>query len=177
MKPWTLTRRRVVFEHPYVNIIVDELERDGTAITYHYLESPVDSVAAVAVTAGGGIVLTRQYRHPLGQVIFDLPAGRANPGENPADAARRELAEETGYTPGVIISLGRTSPFPGSIKVTQHLFFAHELVPGEQSLDHGEELEVHIRPFEEVYREVLAGQHLDGALQMGVLLARARGLA
>jgi hypothetical protein len=58
-----------------------------------------------------------------------------------------------------------------------HLFFASGLTPGQQRLDDGEELEVHLRPFEQVYAEVLGGQHVDASLQWGVLMARARGLA
>jgi ADP-ribose pyrophosphatase len=131
----------------------------------------------VALTERREIVLTRQYRHPIGQVIFDLPGGRTLPGEDPAESARRELEEETGYRPAQIVLLGRFSPFPGSIKVTAHLFFATGLTPGQQLLDDGEELEVHLRPFDQVYAEVLDGQHIDASLQWGVLLARARGLA
>ncbi len=176
MTDWHLVERKILFEHPWVRLIVDTLKRDGEALPYYYLESPVDSVATVAVTAERQIVLTRQYRHPIGRVIDDLPAGRTRPGEDPLEGARRELEEETGFRAGRLIPLATLNPFPGSLKVTQHLFFATNLVPGTPHPDVGEELTVHLRPFDEVYAEVLAGQHIDGALQAGVLFARAKGL-
>ncbi len=177
MDRWQISNRQVILEHPFVRMIVDTLTRDGQSRPYYFLDSPVDAVATVAVTDDRRLVLTRQYRHPIGRVIFDLPAGRAGAGEDVLAGAQRELEEETGYRAGCLSPLGRVNPFPGSLRVTLHLFFASDLQPGEQRLDEGEELEVHLRPFDEVYAEVLAGQHLDGALQIGVLLARAKGLA
>lgn len=177
MDRWKITEHKVVFDHPWVRMIVDTITRDEISRQYMFLESPIDAVATVAVTADRQIVLTRQYRHPLGAIMYDLPAGRAKPGEEPIVSAQRELEEETGYRPGKIIPLGRMSPFPGSLKVTMHLFFASDLKPGEQKLDEGEELEVHLRSFDEVYAEVLEGKFIDAALQCGVLLARAKGLA
>jgi ADP-ribose pyrophosphatase len=177
MDNWSVAEHTVAFEHPWVRIMIDRLARGDESRMYYYLESPVDSVNMLAVTANREIVLTRQYRHPIGQIIYDLPAGRADPGEDPLEGARRELEEETGYHAGTILPLGSFNPFPGSLKVTAHLFFAADLTPGHQRLDPGEELEVHLRPFDEVYAEVLTGQHVDAALQMAVLLARGRGLA
>lgn len=176
MQRWEVTEQKVLFDHQWVRLIVDTLAREGVSRPYFYLESPVDSAAAVAVTPAREIVLVRQYRHPIGQTIYDLPAGRMEPGEDPLEGARREMEEETGYRAGRMILLATLSPFPGSLKVTQYLYFADQLTPGEQRLDPGEELDIVLRPFDEVYAEVLAGQHLDGALQIGVLFARAKGL-
>lgn len=177
MDRWKVAARQVMLDHPRVRVIVETLERDGISRPYFYVESPVDAVGTLALTADRQLVLTRQYRHPIGQIIFDLPAGRAEPGEDPLEGARRELEEETGYRAGTIIPLAQISAFPGSLKVMMHLFFATDLTPGPQRLDSGEELEVHVRPFDEVYAEVLAGQHPDAALQTAVLMARAKGLA
>lgn len=158
-------------------MVVDTLTRDGVSKPYFILESPVDSVATVALTADRQIVLTRQYRHGVGRVIFDLPAGRTEPGEDPLQGARREFEEETGYRAGRFETLGEMSPFPGSLKVTRYIYFATDLVPGEQHLDPGEELEVVLLPFDRVYEDVLSGRYIDAGLQSGVLLARAKGLA
>lgn len=176
MQRWEVTEQKVLFDHPWVRLIVDTLAREGVSRPYFYLESPVDSAAVVAITPAREIVLVRQYRHPIGQTIYDLPAGRTEIGEDPLEGARRELEEETGYRAGRMTLLAALSPFPGSLKVTQYLYFANQLTPGEQHLDPGEELDIVLRPFDEVYAEVLAGQHLDGALQTGVLFARAKGM-
>lgn len=177
MSAWEVAERSVALDHPWVRMIIDTLERDGVRKPYYYLESPADAVAVVALTGDGHMLLTRQYRHPVGAVIYDIPGGRSDPGEDPLEGARRELREETGYEAGHLELLGRINPFPGSLKVTMNLYFARDLAPGTQNLDEGEELEVHMLPFEDVFQGVLAGQYIDGALQTGVLMVRARGLA
>ncbi len=174
---YTLHESRVLFDHAWVRVVADTLEHAGRRFPYFYLESPVDSVAVVALTGAGEVVLTRQYRHPVRQVIYDLPAGRLGPGEDPEAGARRELAEETGYQAGQVELLGRYNPFPGSLKVTGHLFFASGLTPGPQRLDEGEELTVQHVPFAEALGMVLRGECIDGSLQLGLLLAAQKGLA
>ncbi len=173
---YTVLESRAVFDHAWVRVMVDMLEHAGQARPYFYLESPVDSAATVAVTADRQIILTRQYRHPIRQVIYDLPAGRLTPGEDPALGAARELEEETGYRAGSVIPLGRYNPFPGSLKATAHLFFATALTFTVPHRDEGEVLEVALMPFDEILALVLRGECIDGSLQMGVLLARQKGL-
>src|SRR5574337_176589 len=124
---YTLVESRTLFEQAWVRIVVDTVEHAGRRAPYFYLESPVDSVATVALMAEGRMILTRQYRHPLNAVIYDLPAGRLRAGEDPAAGARRELEEETGYRAGRLTALGRYNPFPGYLKVTAHLFLATDL--------------------------------------------------
>ncbi|MCI0519347.1 MAG: NUDIX hydrolase, partial [Chloroflexi bacterium] len=97
---------QVLFEHPAARIVIDTLEIHGKRRRHFYLASPVEAVATVGLTPQGEILLTRQYRHPIQQVIYDLPAGRLNPGEAPIDGARREFEEETGYYPQSMIPLG-----------------------------------------------------------------------
>jgi ADP-ribose diphosphatase len=173
---YTVADSRILLDHAWVRVKQDTLEHGGRRFPYYYLESPVDSVAVVALTGGGDLVLARQYRHPIRQVIYDLPAGRLDPGEDPLAGAARELAEETGYRAGRMLPLGRYNPFPGSLKATGHLFFAADLTPGPRRLDEGEELEVVLMPFAEVLGRVLRGECLDGSLQLGVLLAAQKGL-
>jgi ADP-ribose diphosphatase len=174
---YRLVESRSLFEHPWVRMVADTLEHGGRRFPYYYLESPVDSVATVALTGEGQVVLCRQYRHPVRQVIYDLPAGRLEPGEDPLAGAQRELEEETGFQPGRLLPLGRYNPFPGSLKVTAHLFFAADLSPTPRRLDEGEELDVVLMPFGEALAMVLRGECLDGSLQLGLLLAAQKGLA
>jgi ADP-ribose pyrophosphatase len=174
---YTIVESRTLFEQGWLRIAVDTVEHNGRRMPYFYLESPVDSVATVALTADGQVILTRQYRHPLGVVIYDLPAGRLRRGEDPAEGARRELEEETGYRAGTLASLGRFNPFPGYLKVTAHIFLATGLTFTGQRLDEGEELEVVTMPFKDVLAMILRGECIDGSLQMGVLLAAQKGLA
>lgn len=176
MDRWQVSERRTLFEHPWLQIVLDTLTRDGQDWPYIYVVSPMEAVAVVALTADGKLVLTRQYRHPVGGIIYDLPAGRMGEREEPLAAARRELEEETGYRAGQWEALARYNPYPGSMRAATNLFFATDLRPGTQRLDPDEELEVVLIPVNEVVEGILAGRYIDFSLQYGILLARARGL-
>jgi len=80
---YKLVRSQTLFDHAWVRIIQDVLEHEGIQFPYFYLASPVEAVATVGLTSENEIILTRQYRHPVSQVIYDLPAGRLEPGEDP----------------------------------------------------------------------------------------------
>jgi ADP-ribose pyrophosphatase len=167
--------RQVLFDHPAARIVIDTLEIHGKRRRHFYLASPVEAVATVGLTPAGEILLTRQYRHPIQRVIYDLPAGRLNPGEAPIDGARREFEEETGYYPRSMQPLGYFNQFPGTLRAGTHLFFASDLLPTAQRLDEGEELEVEAVSVADLIARIVGGEFVDGSLQLGVLLAWQKG--
>jgi ADP-ribose pyrophosphatase len=167
---------QILFDNPYAKVILDTLEYEGVQRPYFYLTSPVEAVATVSLTDQGCIILTRQYRHPVGKVIYDLPAGHLQPGEVPIQGAYREFEEETGYLARHIEKLGYYNQFPGVLRDATNLFFATDLQQTSKHLEPGEILEtVHI-PVKEVIRMILEGEIIDGSLQLGVLLALQKGL-
>jgi len=176
MSSYPVIASKVLFDHPWVRIVQDTLEIQGHPTRYIYLASPVEAVASVGLTAQREILLTYQYRHPLGRAIYDLPAGRLNPGEDILEGARREFEEETGYLPGHMEPLGYYNQFPGTLRAATNLFFACQLEVTHQHLDPGEELEVVAMPVDEVMERILKGEFVDGSLQLGVLLAYQKGL-
>jgi ADP-ribose pyrophosphatase len=171
-----LISSQTLFDNPYAKVIVDTLEYEGVQRPYFYLTSPVEAVATVSLTQQGCIILTRQYRHPIRQVIYDLPAGHLEPGEDPLSGARREFEEETGYFPRHIIKLGYYNQFPGVLRAATNLFFATDLVQTSQHLEPGEVLETVHMPLDEVLRMIINGNFIDGSLQLGVLLALQKGM-
>jgi ADP-ribose pyrophosphatase len=176
MFDFKLISSQILFDNPYAKVIVDTLEYAGVQRPYFYLTSPVDAVATVGLTNEGCIILTRQYRHPVGRVIYDLPAGHLEPGEDPISGARREFEEETGYFPNRIEKLGYYNQFPGVLRAATNLFFATELVRTAPHLEPGEVLETVHKPVDEVIRMIVNGDFIDGSLQLGVLLALQKGL-
>jgi ADP-ribose pyrophosphatase len=168
--------QKILFDHPVVRIVVDQVEYQGHTQRFIYLDSNIKAVATLGLTDDGNILLTRQYRHPIRQEIYDLPAGKLEPGEEPIDGARREFEEETGYHPRDIRPLGSFNQFPGMLHAYTHLFFARDLVKIGQHLDEGEYLEVTAVPIGELLERVLAGEFIDGSLQLALLLAIQKGL-
>jgi ADP-ribose pyrophosphatase len=87
-------------------------------------------VVVLPVFADGRILLIRQYRHAVGQFLWELVAGRVEPGERPLPAARRELMEETGYTARRFRKLLDLFPTPGFVSENMVLYAAEGLRPG-----------------------------------------------
>ncbi len=170
-----LVSSQVLFDNPYAKVILDTLEYEGVQRPYFYLTSPVEAVATVSLTDNGCIILTRQYRHPVGKVIYDLPAGHLEPGENALQGARREFEEETGYYPRHMEELGYYNQFPGVLRAATNLFFATDLMQTSQHLEAGEVLETVHMPIKDVLQLILNGEIIDGSLQLGVLLALQKG--
>ncbi len=162
---------KVLFEHPVVRIVVDWVEYEGHKQRLIYLDSTINAVATLGVTTDNEILLTRQYRHPVGQFIYDLPGGKLNPGEAPVDGARREFEEETGFAPQEIFELATYNQFPGMLRAYTHIYFARRLVRTQQKLDEGEYLDVVSWPIQKVLDGVLGGQFIDGSVQLALLMA------
>ena len=158
--------------------VIEELVAtpDGDEFVYIYVKSAHDVVATLAITDDRQVVLVREYRHPLRKVIYNLPSGSIPNGEAPAQAARRELAEEAGYLARRILPLGSMVPFPGAVVGTIHLFLARDLHPIPQRLDMHEYIEVIQMDTDEVVQRVLRDEFEDAALQLAVLRATQQGL-
>ncbi|MGM9685493.1 MAG: NUDIX hydrolase, partial [Bacteroidaceae bacterium] len=121
------------------------------------------------ITKEGKMVMERQYRHGAGITSYELPCGVVEAGEDPLDAARRELEEETGYTGGEWIKLMVTSANPGSMNNWAHSYLAVGVEKTtNQHLDSTEELEVHLLDQDYVKALLLDNQILQ-ALMVGPL--------
>lgn len=115
------------------------------------------SLAIVATPAPGQIVLVRQYRHPAGGMLWEVPAGTAEPNETPIDGARRELREETGYRAARMRAIGSMWMTPGFCSEVMHFYHADELTAGETSFDDDERIEVGSFSLEAAWRLVARG--------------------
>lgn len=90
---------------------------------------PGQAVAILPIRGDSSCYLLRQYRYAIGDYIYEAPAGTLNPGENPKDAAHRELIEETGFQAETLIERGFIYTTPGFTDEKIHLFEAHNLTP------------------------------------------------
>lgn len=167
---WETVHSRVAYTCPGFEVIQDAVRLpDGTETDYDYVSEP-PAVVVLPLTSEGEVVLVEEYRHAVGRVNRGLPAGSVEGGEAPAAAARRELAEETGYDAGSVEHLRTVEPANGIADSVHHHFLARDCTPeAEQDLDFNESIRVRTAPYPAFRDAVLAGEVRDGRAALAVL--------
>lgn len=177
-KPWKVLTREYLARKFWYTVHVDKVELPtGAIIDEYFVNEYRPWVNVVAVTTDEKIVLIRQYRHGLGQVHFEIPAGTTEDGETSfEDAARRELREETGYGGGRWSPLTTLSANPALQNNLSYAFLAEGVEPLEKAHpDADEDLRVHLVGIDEVERLLDQGafvQALHAAPLLKFLLTR-----
>lgn len=149
---WKNVSSREVADCRVFRVREDTSERDGdkTRAAFYVVESP-DWVNVAAVTTNGEMVLIEQFRHGTGSVILEVPGGMVDAGEDQMEAAIRELREETGFTPGRMINIGRSHPNPAIQNNSIHHFLALECERTDAvSFDQHESIRTRLVPLREV---------------------------
>lgn len=114
---------------------------DGSHATREYVKHP-GAVVVIPLLDDGRVVLERQYRYPVGQVMIEFPAGKLDAGEDPLVCGQRELLEETGYTAREWARAGAMHLAIAYSDEVIHIYFARGLTLGQRRLDEGEFLDV-----------------------------------
>lgn len=127
------------------------------------------AVAVLPITDRGQLILERQYRYPIDSITLEIPAGRLDPGEEPAAAARRELREEIGMDPQILEPAGIYLPSPGYCTEKVYLFIAKNLMPSPLEGDVGEVIESIELSLEEALQAVDRGEIIDGKTALMIL--------
>ena len=141
---------------------------DGRQHTREIILHP-GAVAIVPLLPDGRVCLIRNRRIAVGQTLIELPAGTLEPGEDPADTARRELAEETGYQAAEIRHLHDFWMSPGILRERMHLYVATGLTPGPTQFDAGEQIEPLLVAWEEALAMAFDGRIQDAKTLVGLL--------
>lgn len=116
------------------------------------------------------IVVERQYRHAANQFLWELPAGKLDPGEEPLAGAQRELEEETGYRAKKWKPLVEYFASPGFLGESMKVFLAEGLVPGDAHPEEDEEIELRLVKLSDALKMIEQGAILDGKTLTSVLL-------
>jgi ADP-ribose pyrophosphatase len=133
--------RSIVHIGRKIQVALDtELLPDGQTIRRDVVLHP-GAVAVLPLIDAEHVCLLRNQRPVVAATLWEIPAGTLEPGEPPADAAVRELAEETGYQAAKWTRLGEIIPSPGVLSEVIHLFVAEELTPGPMRPEADEDLE------------------------------------
>ncbi|HEY1654984.1 MAG TPA: NUDIX hydrolase [Candidatus Tumulicola sp.] len=150
-----------IFEGRVFGVRRDELRYDDDSVHRIDVVEHRISLAILATPAPDRLVLVRQYRHPAVRALWEVPAGTAEPGEDPLAGAIRELREETGYRAASMTPLEALYTTPGFCDEIMYFYHATELSPGEQALDEDERIEVATVSSADAWRLVSNGEIAD----------------
>ena len=167
--PWQRLDRRVAYENPWLTVWHDEVIRpDGAPGIYGVVHFANRAIGILAIDERDRVLLVGQHRYPLDAYSWEIPEGGGGPDESALDAAKRELAEETGYRAGTWRVLGRAAL---SNSVTDELavfFVATDLQAGQASPEGTEELQSRWVPFSEALAMTLDGRISDALSMLAI---------
>lgn len=115
------------------------------------------------------IIFIKQYRYAINKYIFELPAGTLKKGETPANCAKRELEEETGYISKNLKRISVFYPSPGIINEKMHLFIASDLIPSIQKPDEDEQIQIVKIRLNTSLKMIKTGKIIDAKTIIGIL--------
>jgi ADP-ribose pyrophosphatase len=143
---------------------------DGSEGVREWIAHP-GAAAVVPIFDDGSTILVRQFRYATGRSFLEVPAGKIDAGETPAEVALRELEEETGWCAAHLDPLGATYPCIGYSNEIIHLFLARGMSEGRATHHAGEEIEVVRTPFDEATRLARTGEIQDAKSAVALLRA------
>jgi ADP-ribose pyrophosphatase len=140
---------------------------NGVTVDLEVVRHP-GAAAMVPMKDDETVIMIRQFRHAAGGFIYEIPAGKLHPGEDPLDCAARELEEEIGYKAFSFVLLSRIFTAPGFTDEVIHIYQAMGLTKGTQQLDRDEVLEVVELPLKEAIRKIEDGAIRDAKTIVGL---------
>ena len=129
-----------------------------------------NGASAILVIDGEDIYMERQFRYPVGEVIWEIPAGKLDKGEDPLTGAKRELEEETGIKTDNLIKIGAMYNSVGYSNEVINYYVAKDFSEGSKKLDDEEFIDVVKVPFKKVLEMVLNGEIKDSKTAYGIML-------
>jgi ADP-ribose pyrophosphatase len=173
---------KVVYEGKLFRVLQDHIIEPGGRDSHRDVIRHNGSVVILAVDPGKKkkdpwVVIERQYRHAAGQYLWELPAGKLDPGESALEGAQRELAEETGYSARKWTPLVEYFASPGFLGEAMKVFLAEGLVAGEAHPEEDEHIDFRLVKLSEILDMVDKGKIIDGKTLTSILIyARNRGI-
>jgi len=171
----TVISSEVVYTGPLFRVLHDKIIEPGGVNNERDVIRHNGSVVILAIDSSKNkknpwVVMERQYRHAANQFLWELPAGKLEPGEDALEGAKRELAEETGYRARKWKPLVEYYASPGFLGESMKVFLAEGLEAGDAAPEEDEKIELRLAKLSEVIEMIEKGAILDGKTLCSVLL-------
>lgn len=174
MKPAICNRSSLIQKGRVFNFYTENITLpNGATLDMEIVRHP-GAAAIVPVMEDHTVLLLKQYRYAVGGLIWEIPAGTLDPGEDARQCAERELAEETGYAARHFEKLADITPLPAYSDERIHLFMATDLSKSAQNLDADELLFVHRLDLNQALEMIAEGTIQDAKTICGLQLAAGR---
>lgn len=161
---------REVFRGRVIRVTVDDVELENGNKSVREIVHHHGGAGILALNDKDEITLVRQFRYAVGGELIEIPAGKLEAGEDPFEAAKRELGEEAGLIAHTYRPLGASVPTCGYDTERIYLYAAKDLEPTGQHLDPDEFVTVFTMPLEEAVEKVLSGEIVDGKTVQSILM-------
>lgn len=163
-----------IYKGRIINLYVDDVLLPNGEESRREVVRHCKASAVLAFDDNGKIILEHQYRYPYDEILTEIPAGKCDKGEDPSDAAKRELEEETGYQAGKLLYLGKIYPSCAYTDEIIYIYLATDLKKTHQHLDDGESLEYAFVPFEQLMEDIRNDRITDAKTLAAVAFYLAR---
>jgi ADP-ribose pyrophosphatase len=172
--PWRTLSSRPVYANKWISVREDLVALPDGRTTVYGVVSCGHCVGVLPFVDSDTVLLVRQYRYVAGRPTWEMPTGGVHQGETLAEAAQRELAEETGHRARHLVQVSTYHTSKSVVDETAHLFLAEGLHRAEMVPDETEFIDVGTFPFDTVLQMVLEGEIVDSMTVVAVLLAARR---
>ena len=164
---------KTLFEGRIITVTLDTVALENGETSTREMVHHHGGAGVAALNEAGEVYLVRQYRYALGKELVEIPAGKLERGEDPLEAAKRELAEEAGVVAQSICSLGQIVPTCGYCTEIIYLYAAKGLTFVPQHLDEDEFVSVFTMPLDEAAAQVVSGEITDSKTALAILKLKA----
>ncbi len=161
---------RVVYQGRRIDLALKRIVRSDGSTTERELVLHPGAVALLPMVDQDHVCLVKNERFAVGKTLLEVPAGTIDPGERPIETARRELAEETGYTAGRITLVREWYVSPGVMNERMFLFLCEDLLAGPQALEPDEKIEMVVMEWREAVALALRGAIEDAKTMLALLI-------
>lgn len=168
-KPYETINSQVAFNGKIIDVKVDTISLPDGKTAKREVVVRGDATAIVPIDEKGNVILVEQYRHPVGDMVLEIPAGMLEEGEDPKACAIRELEEETSFITNELTYITTMYPTVGFCTEKLHIYLAKNLQQGNFNFDDDEFIEVKKVPLEEAINMIYTGKIIDSKTIVGLL--------